>query len=221
MEALPGTKIHLRDMKCELGLLERADGSARVIQGTTSVLCAVYGPAEVKVSKELADRATLEVVVKPDRGQSGPRERLMEQFIASTCDSLILTKRHPHTAISIILQVEKDDGALLSCLCHAACLALLESCIPMSSVFSALVCGFTDDGELITDPDELQEKRCVSLLSFVVEGTTMNIVTSQTQGTYTYEQLHQALIVTEEACRSVCAFYRQAVERRLSKELKH
>ena len=57
-------------------------------------------------------RATLEVVVKPDRGQSGPRERLMEQFIASTCDSLILTKRHPHTAISIILQVEKDDGAV-------------------------------------------------------------------------------------------------------------
>ena len=56
LKALPGTKIRLRDMKCELGLLERADGSARVIQGTTSVLCAVYGPAEVKVSKELADR---------------------------------------------------------------------------------------------------------------------------------------------------------------------
>ena len=31
----------------------------------------------------------------------------------------------------------------------------------MSSVFSALVCGFTDDGELITDPDELQEKVCL------------------------------------------------------------
>ena len=57
-------------------------------------------------------RATLEVVVKPDSGQSGPRERLMEQFIASTCDSLILTKRHPHTAISIVLQVEKDGGAV-------------------------------------------------------------------------------------------------------------
>ena len=36
----------------------------------------------------------------------------MEQFVASTCDSLILTKRHPHTALSIILQVEKDDGAV-------------------------------------------------------------------------------------------------------------
>lgn len=45
----------LRELKCELGLLERADGSARLVQGSTSVLCAVYGPAEVKVSKEQCD----------------------------------------------------------------------------------------------------------------------------------------------------------------------
>ena len=28
----------------------------------------------------------------------------------------------------------------------------------MSNVFSALVCGFTSGGKLITDPDECQEK---------------------------------------------------------------
>lgn len=87
----------------------------------------------------------------------------------------------------------------------------------MSNVFAAVVCGFTNDGEIITDPDEEKEKECVSLLSFIVEGTTMNIVTSQTQGVYTFDQLHQALLVTGEACRSVCAFYRKAMERRLSK----
>ncbi len=43
-------------MDCELGVLQRADGSARVVQGGTSVLCAVYGPAEVKASKEQTDR---------------------------------------------------------------------------------------------------------------------------------------------------------------------
>ena len=72
LKARPDTKIHLRDMKCELGLLERADGSARVVQGTTSVLCAVYGPAEVKVSKELADRYVTAVIIRvaqPHRSQ--------------------------------------------------------------------------------------------------------------------------------------------------------
>ena len=46
----------LRELNCELGVLERADGSARLAQGSTSVLCAVYGPAEVKTSKEQCDK---------------------------------------------------------------------------------------------------------------------------------------------------------------------
>lgn len=37
-------------------------------EGDTSVLAGVYGPAEVKVSKEIYDRATLEVLVQPKVG---------------------------------------------------------------------------------------------------------------------------------------------------------
>lgn len=48
--------VHLKRLECELSLLSRADGSARVIQGGTSVLCAVYGPAEVKIAKEQCDK---------------------------------------------------------------------------------------------------------------------------------------------------------------------
>ena len=51
-----GASGELRALSYELGLLERADGSARVVQGATSVLCAVYGPAEVKISKEECDK---------------------------------------------------------------------------------------------------------------------------------------------------------------------
>ncbi len=46
----------LRELSCELGVLERADGSARLLQGSTSVLCAVYGPTEVKLNREQCDR---------------------------------------------------------------------------------------------------------------------------------------------------------------------
>ena len=46
----------MRELKSELSLLERVDGSARLSHGDTSVLCAVYGPAEVKISKELCDK---------------------------------------------------------------------------------------------------------------------------------------------------------------------
>ncbi len=48
--------VKLRSLECELGLLKRADGSARLSQGNTRVLCAVYGPAEVKINKEQCDQ---------------------------------------------------------------------------------------------------------------------------------------------------------------------
>lgn len=46
-------------LECELGLLQRADGSARISHGETCVTCAVYGPVEVKVNKEQCDRYAL------------------------------------------------------------------------------------------------------------------------------------------------------------------
>lgn len=39
--------------------------------GDTSVLAGVYGPAEVKVSKEIFNKATLEVVLRPKIGLPG------------------------------------------------------------------------------------------------------------------------------------------------------
>ena len=54
--------MQLRAMQSVMGVLQRADGSARVVQGQTAVLCAIYGPAEVKASRELSDRCALAVV---------------------------------------------------------------------------------------------------------------------------------------------------------------
>ncbi len=48
--------VKLRSLKGEVGLLKRADGSARLSQGGTRVICAVYGPAEVKINKEQSDQ---------------------------------------------------------------------------------------------------------------------------------------------------------------------
>ena len=63
-----------------------------------------------------AYRATLEVVVRPQSGLSSPRERLLEQLVGSCCNAALQSHIHPHTAISLVLQVENDDGAV-SVLC--------------------------------------------------------------------------------------------------------
>ena len=51
-------------MKCTMGLLNRADGSARLTHGKSEVLVAVFGPMEcVRQKDELKDRASVRVVV--------------------------------------------------------------------------------------------------------------------------------------------------------------
>lgn len=57
-------------------------------------------------------RAVLDVVVKPSSGLSSPHQRQLEQLILGCCKAVLRTKVHPHTAISITLQVENDGGAV-------------------------------------------------------------------------------------------------------------
>ncbi|XP_026517548.2 exosome complex component RRP46-like, partial [Terrapene carolina triunguis] len=80
--------------------------------GDTSVLAGLYGPAEVKVSKELYDKATVEVLLKPKVGLPGVFEKNREQLIRKTCEAVILGALHPRTSISIVLQVISDAGAV-------------------------------------------------------------------------------------------------------------
>ena len=66
----------LRPMACELGLLNRADGSCRFSHGDSTVLASVFGPLQPKRQrKQLIDRASLEVSFRPRTGIPGQLER--------------------------------------------------------------------------------------------------------------------------------------------------
>lgn len=59
-------------MRCERGLLTRADGSAQWTQGGTACLASVTGPTQSYASsKEDAERATVDVVFRPRGGLAG------------------------------------------------------------------------------------------------------------------------------------------------------
>ena len=47
---------------------------------------------------------------------------------------------------------------LLSTLVNCCCLALLDACVPLSTVFSAITCGYTENGQLVTDLSAQQEE---------------------------------------------------------------
>jgi exosome complex component RRP46 len=59
----------LRPFACEQGALFRADGSARMSHGNSTVLVAVYGPGQAKSRRsEQIDRVTIDVCFKLEKG---------------------------------------------------------------------------------------------------------------------------------------------------------
>lgn len=98
----------IRPLAAEQGILNRADGSARFVQGNTSVLAAVYGPAPAKSARlERADGATVDVNFKSENGMinsaqtDGERSALLRRSL----EEVVLRSRYPRTVVSVVIQV--------------------------------------------------------------------------------------------------------------------
>lgn len=125
----------LRPPLCELGPLNRADGSARFAHGRTSVLAAVYGPGAPRFSrKERIEGAAIEVTIHPHKGMGTSSDKEKEGVVKALLEAAILLDRFPRTMIHVICQVCGDDGGLLACLMNAAVLAVINAGIDMKYV---------------------------------------------------------------------------------------
>ncbi|KAI7802765.1 exosome complex component RRP46 [Triplophysa rosa] len=207
----------LREYGNEQSLLSRPDGSSTFVQGDTSVLAGVYGPAEVKVSKEIYDRATVEVLVQPKTGLPSVRERAREQCVRETCEAALLLTLHPRSSLTLILQVIHDDGSLLSCCLNAACMALMDAGLPMSYLFCGVTCAITKEGQIITDPTTRQEKESRALFTFAIDSVEHNVLMSTTKGSFSVKELQQCIAISHKASEQIFQFYRDSVKRRYSK----
>uniref|UniRef100_A0A8C6M6T8 Exosome complex component RRP46 n=1 Tax=Nothobranchius furzeri TaxID=105023 RepID=A0A8C6M6T8_NOTFU len=211
--------VSLREFGCEQNLLSRPDGSASFVQGDTSVMAGVYGPAEVKVSKEIYDRATLEVLLQPKVGPAGVREQSQEQCVRETCEAALLLSLHPRSSLTLILQVLHDDGSLLSCCLNAACMALMDAGLSMSCLFCGVTCAIGADGDIIADPTAAQEKESRALMTFAIDSTERRVMMSSTKGSFSVQELQECVAVSQKASEKVFQFYRDSVRRRYSKNL--
>lgn len=219
MDLCESTDVSLREFGCEQSLLSQPDGSASFIQGDTSVLAGVYGPAEVKVSKEIYDRATLEVLIQPKVGLPSVRERSQEQCVRETCEASLLSFLHPRSSLTLILQVVHDDGSLLSCSLNAACMALMDAGLPMNCLFCGVTCAINSDGQILTDPTAAQEKEYRAILTFAIDSTDHKVMMSSTRGSFSVHELQQCIAVSQKASEKIFQFYRESVRRRYSKTI--
>ncbi|EGZ17444.1 hypothetical protein PHYSODRAFT_499334 [Phytophthora sojae] len=135
----------LRPFASEQGALFRADGSARMSHGSSTVLASVYGPGQARNWRaEKTDKATLDVCFKLEKGITTSKEREYEQIIRETFTPVVLTDSFPRAVISIVVQVIEDNGSISFPLfsyyafaINAVSLALMDAGVPMLSVVTA------------------------------------------------------------------------------------
>ncbi|XP_013777505.1 exosome complex component RRP46-like [Limulus polyphemus] len=209
----------IRTLSAELSNLSRPDGSAIVAQGDTVVQSAVYGPVEVRPNKELPDKAYFDIVYKPLTGLPGCPEKLRERVIRNTLEATLLVNLHPRKSINLILQEMQNDGGLLACCINSACMALMDAGLAMKCLVAALNAVITTEGDVLLDPSLKQEEEAKACFTFAFESINHEVITSNTQGSYSETEFKKCLEICRSASMKVFDFYRECVQRRFSKEI--
>jgi hypothetical protein len=178
--------------------------------GQTSVLAAVYGPAQPKVMRmEKIDRASVDVTFKPLNGVIVAEDKEREQMLRQIFESMILLSMHPRTVVSIVVQVLGDDGSLLSCATNAVCLALMDAGVPMKGLAMSVTCAQLDTGEQLLDPTSAEEERAKAVTVLVHEVRAYTYLEA-----FLYFSVLLSLDSTEHNERNCCLLHGRCIHNR-------
>ena len=157
-----GRKIdQLKDVKMQVGILKRADGSAYVEQGSNKVIAAVYGPREClprhtqnPLKAKLTYRYNMAPFSVSDRIRPGPNRRGTEisKVSREALEKVVFTEYFPKTSIDVFVEILQADAGTRCVALTAASLALADAGIPMRSLISSCSAGKVD-GTVVLDLD--------------------------------------------------------------------
>lgn len=233
----------MRPPQVELRPLLRADGSARFALGQSAVIAAIYGPREPKSRyREVFDRATIEVIVRPRVAVPGPFERQLEGHLTRQLDHIVLHKEYPRTQIQVIVQVCSSDGSIGAVAGNAAFLALLDAGVAMRATALSVSIGVrldqdsappakrqrgegeaerTDQAALLLDPTESEERDCDAVVTVGVDGGRNLLVSSLSTGASLDAACWGSCVAAgTKACKVLEAFLRMSLQKRLEAYLR-
>ncbi|MGQ4870671.1 MAG: exosome complex exonuclease Rrp41 [Candidatus Thorarchaeota archaeon] len=211
----------LRPIEFEVGVLKTADGSAMIKQGKTHIIAAVYGPRELHPRHlTLNDKAYLRCVYRmatfsvPDRKRPAPsrREREISMVIANALEPALFLEDFPRAVVDVFIQVIQADGGTRCAAINAASLALADAGIPMRSLVPAVAVGKAD-GTLIVDLGDMEDKYGEGDVPMAILPSTGEITLLQQDGSFTKEELLEAMQMGLNACKYIHELQKEALKR--------
>ncbi|KAK2739945.1 exosome non-catalytic core subunit rrp46 [Myotisia sp. PD_48] len=200
-----------------LAPLNFANGSTSYTSPTGErVIGSVNGPVEVgRREVQNPEEATLEVLVKPGVGTSGPGERYVEGIIRGMLNRVVLMRDQAMARRGVVItlivvenrvadgKIDERGGSYLSilpALLHTALLSLLSAGIPMAMIYTATLIAVSPSGALLSNPSTQEIKTSTSLhvLAFSSKG---NLLLDKSQGIFDVDQWEKVYDLAENVCR--------------------
>lgn len=215
-----------RPLYCQLGYATKADGSAQLSQGQTTVLAGIFGPIEVKRSREKPDEMDVEVTLQPRTGQSCVDSRAKESVIHDIVQSCVRVILHPRSGVNLSIHVLEQDEGVLAASINASCLALADSGVAMSRLFAAVTIAAVQEKEngefkVVIDPTAkvLRKSFQSCVIVFVFESRNQDVLASHIQsGKCSEGKFQECLGAARKASKELFEFYRQVIKKKFSKE---
>ena len=217
----------LRPVKMEVGIIERANGSAYVEFGKTKVVAAVYGP-EPMHPRHLADptkavlkcRYSMLPFSVDERKRPGPDRRSIEisKVIRDALSTVVFLEEFPKCRIDVDMVIIQADAGTRSAALTAASLALADAGIPMKEMITAVACGRAN-GMLIVDLTKEEEDAEDAVdIPMAISSRTKSFSLLQMDGDLSIEELEKILELGEKACAEAYQMQRNALLKKYEKE---
>ena len=208
-----------RPLKMEVGVLERADGSARVEMGKTKVLAAVYGPRELHPRHDtMPDKAVVRCRYDmmsfsvEERARPGRSRRSTEitKVLSEALESVVYTGRFPGMAIDVFVEVYQADASTRVVALNAASLALANAGIPMKDLVVAcsfgkvqgVVKGKTVE-EIVVDLGKEEDNSGLADVAMAILPNTKKIVLLQMDGNLSPDEFKQGMKMGMKLCETL------------------
>jgi len=223
-----GTRIdgrkpdEMRPISMEVGVLERADGSAYIEWGKNRIVVAVYGPREVHPRHlALPDRALVRCRYNMapfstrERKRPGPDRRSIElsKVIKEALIPAIIVEKFPYTTIDVFIEVLRSDAGTRIAGITAAALALADAGIPMRDLVTGVTVGRVGDF-IVLDVGHEEDQFGDSDMPVAILPRTKEITLLQMDGTMTPEQFEKALDMAMKACEKIYQMQLEALKKK-------
>jgi exosome complex component RRP41 len=215
----------LRNIKMEVGVLHRAEGSSYIEWGGNKILVAVYGPREA-IPRHTQNPLRAIVNAKynmaafsvDDRKRPGPdrRSREISKVISEALENVILVEKYPRAAIDVNIEILDAEAGTRVAGLTAAALALADAGIPMKDIPVACAAGKIE-GQVVLDLGKEEDNHGDADLPIAISPRTGEILLLQMDGHLTREEFDKALGMAIDGCYKISEMQKKALTEKYQK----